>query len=185
MCSEDLHWVKDASKRKIVLILSFSDFEQYEFVFCWKNSDIIVKIAYYMSRGKFSVFSRKVCACLRFWFLIRNCWNFYRKTSERFLKIAFCVSRTTTRGLWFFEHFVFSFSHFRTSIKKALDGFAISLGGLLKLQLTCPEEKFKGKMVHLRKKIYKFFCHETVVQRKCFGPLARTNPTALSKFHCM
>ena len=104
-----------------------------------------------MSRGKVWSFLLKNFFCVFFCSLIENCWKLYMKTSERFRKIAFCVSKTTTWGIWIFEHFVFSFSHFRTLIKKALDGFAISLRGLLKLQFTCPEEQIKGKIVHVRK----------------------------------
>ena len=104
----------------------------------------------YIQRKILGLFLENLCMFF-FWILIENCWNLYRKTSERLLKTAFYVSRTTTWGIWFFEHFVFSFSHFRNLIKKALEGFAISLRGLLKLQFTCPEEHIKDKMVHVRK----------------------------------
>ena len=52
------------------------------------------------------------------------------------------MSRTTTWGIWFFEHFVFSIFHFWTLIKSASDGFAINS----KLHFTCPAEDFEGKM---------------------------------------
>ena len=124
--------------------------------FVGKTLTSLSKLHIICPEEKFGVFFRKNLICSFFCSLIENCWKLYMKTSERFLKIAFCVWRTTTWGIWFFEHFVFSFSHFRTLIKKALDGFAISLGGLLKLHFTCPEEQIKGKMVHVRKKFIGF-----------------------------
>ena len=84
MCSEDLHWVEDSSNRKIVLTLSYSEFEQYEFVFCWTNSDIPVRIAFYMSRGKFWVFFRENL-CL-FCFLVFD-RELLESLSENFWKV--------------------------------------------------------------------------------------------------
>ena len=66
---------------------SFSDFERNQFVFSWKNSDILVKISFHMSQESFrGVFFRKFCACSFFCILFKNCLNFYRKTSESSLK---------------------------------------------------------------------------------------------------
>ena len=87
---------------------SFSDFERNQFVFSWKNSDILVKIAFHMSQESFrGVFFRKLCACSFFCILFKNCLNFYRKTSVKFLKIALFVSGTTTWGKCFFRTFCF------------------------------------------------------------------------------
>ena len=67
---------------------SFSDFERNQFVFSWKNSDILVKIAFHMSQESFrGVFFRKICACSIFCILFKNCLYFYRKTSESSLKL--------------------------------------------------------------------------------------------------
>ena len=62
---------------------SFSDFERNQFDFSWKNSDILVKIAFHMSRETFrGFFFRKICACSFFCFLMENWLNFYRKKFE-------------------------------------------------------------------------------------------------------
>ena len=59
---------------------SFSDFERNQFVFSWKNSDILVKIAFHMSQESFrGVFFLKLCACSFFVVCSKTVWTFIGK----------------------------------------------------------------------------------------------------------
>ena len=80
--------------------------------------------------------------------------------------MAFRVPRLTIWGNRFFEHFVFCFSHLRTLIKKALDGFAINSIGFSKLHFSCPAKHFEGKMPFLKQKLKIFFISKPQLSEK-------------------
>ena len=100
------------------------------------------KTAFYLYRKFYLNFiTPKDCICFfyRFWVLTKNCWNFCRKISRRFLEGAFSVSPTTIWGKWFLK-LLFNFYHFRTFIKKNFGWFAKSSREFPKLPFRCPEE---------------------------------------------
>ena len=67
---------------------SFSEFERNQFVFSWKNSDILVKIAFHMSQGSFrGVFFRKLCACSFFLYFVQKLFELLSENFWKFLKM--------------------------------------------------------------------------------------------------
>ena len=88
-----LSWDKGFFKKNCIVSI-IAELWAKRIYFSSKNSDNIVKIAFHMSRESFwGLFYRKCCACSFLWYLVENCLNFPRKTSDRFLKMELCVSR--------------------------------------------------------------------------------------------
>ena len=90
----------------------------YIFCHCWilSETDLLLvgkiltslsKLHFICSEKHFEDFFTGNLCLFFFWSLIEKCSNFHRKTFERFLKMAFCVSRLTLWVKWFFETFVF------------------------------------------------------------------------------
>ena len=67
---------------------SFSDFERNQIVFSWKNSDILVKIAFHMSQETFrGVFSGNFVLVRFFVFCSKTIWTFIGKILKGSLKL--------------------------------------------------------------------------------------------------